>query len=548
MAQKAAKAKQTELVPSAAETALTADQLYQFLVAEIASQRGERELAAEAYADLARQTRDPAIAQRAVEVALVGRDSELATRATNLWLELDPNSTSARQTLIALLLTSGNLKDAGPQLKRLLADDQPMAGRVFMQLGSLTARHPDKAGVLKLVSGLAADYPNLPEAHLATAQAARSAEQNSLGLAETDAALKQRPDWELAALLHGALLSQSAPDEAVKYYRDFLKRNPNSREVRTGLARQLATQKDYAGARKEFESLVTAAPNTAEYFLALGVLSIELKDYAAAEKQLKRTLELNYGQPDTVRTYLGQIKEDQKRYPEAIAWYQQVTDGENYLATQVRVATLMAKQGDIAGGRKYLHSIRISSPEQEGQIFMAEAQILRDAKQYEQAIDVLSAGIKVQPESADLLYDRAMTAEKLSRFDVLETDLRKIIAMKPDYAHAYNALGYTLAERNMRLPEALQLIEKAYQLAPEDPAILDSMGWVHFRLGNLEKGLDFLRKAIIARPDPEVAAHLAEVLVARGDRNEAKTVSDKALKENPDNEALLAVVKKLELK
>ena len=547
MAQKAAKAKQTELVPSA-ETALTADQLYQFLVAEIASQRGERELAAEAYADLARQTRDPAIAQRAVEVALVGRDSELAIRATNLWLELDPNSTSARQTLIALLLTSGNLKDAGPQLKRLLADDQPMAGRVFMQLGSLTARHPDKAGVLKLVSGLAADYPNLPEAHLATAQAARSAEQNSLGLAETDAALKQRPDWELAALLHGTLLSQSAPDEAVKYYRDFLKRNPNSREVRTGLARQLATQKDYAGARKEFESLVTAAPNTAEYFLALGVLSIELKDYAAAEKHLKRTLELNYGQPDTVRTYLGQIKEDQKRYPEAIAWYQQVTDGETYLATQVRVAALMAKQGDIAGGRKYLHSIRTSSPEQAGQIFMAEAQILRDAKQYEQAIDVLSAGLKVQPESADLLYDRAMTAEKLSRFDVLETDLRKIIAMKPDYAHAYNALGYTLAERNMRLPEALQLIEKAYQLAPEDPAILDSMGWVHFRLGNLEKGLDFLRKAIIARPDPEVAAHLAEVLVARGDRNEAKTVSDKALKENPDNEALLAVVKKLELK
>ena len=546
MAQKAAKAKQTELVPSA-ETALTADQLYQFLVAEIASQRGERELAAEAYADLARQTRDPAIAQRAVEVALVGRDSELATRATNLWLELDPNSTSARQTLIALLLTSGNLKDAGPQLKRLLADDQPMAGRVFMQLGSLTARHPDKAGVLKLVSGLAADYPNLPEAHLATAQAARSAEQNSLGLAETDAALKQRPDWELAALLHGALLSQSAPDEAVKYYRDFLKRNPNSREVRTGLARQLATQKDYAGARKEFESLVTAAPNTAEYFLALGVLSIELKDYAAAEKHLKRTLELNYGQPDTVRTYLGQIKEDQKRYPEAIAWYQQVTGGENYLATQVRVAALMAKQGDIAGGRKYLHALRTSSPEQAGQIFMAEAQILRDAKQYEQAIDVLSAGIKVQPESADLLYDRAMTAEKLSRFDVLETDLRKIIAMKPDYAHAYNALGYTLAERNMRLPEALQLIEKAYQLAPEDPAILDSMGWVHFRLGNLEKGLGFLRKAIIARPDPEVAAHLAEVLVARGDRNEAKTISDKALKENPDNEALLAVVKKLEL-
>lgn len=550
LAQKSIPLKSIGVQPSteAAQTSLTADQLYEFLVAEIASQRGEREVAAEAYADLARETRDPSIAQRAVEVALVSRDSELAIRATNLWLELDPSSTSARQTLIALYLTSGNLKDAGSQLKRLLADDQPMAGRVFMQLGGLTARHPDKAAVLKLVSDLANNYPKLAEAHLATAQAARAAEQNTLALGESDAALKLRPDWELAALLHGTLLSQSAPDKAIGFYREFLKRNPNAREVRTGLARQLAIQKDYAGARKEFEALVTAAPNTAEYALALGVLSVELKDYAAAEKHLKRTLELNFGDPDTVRTYLGQIMEDQKRYPEAIAWYRQVTAGENYFATQVRVASLMAKQGDLAASRKYLREIRTSTSEQETQLLAAEAQILRDAKQYDQAIDVLTEGINAHPDSADLLYDRAMTAEKMNRLDLLETDLRHVISIKPDYAHAYNALGYTFAERNVRLQEALQLVEKAYQLAPDDPAILDSMGWVYYRLGNLDKGLDFLRKAIIARPDPEVAAHLAEVLVARGERGEAKSVSEKALKENPDNEALLAVVKKLELK
>lgn len=546
-AQKAVKQKPAAAVP-AGESAITVDQLYEFLLAEIAAQRGEREVSAEAYADLARQTRDPAIAQRAVEVALVGRDSDLAIRATNLWLELEPDSASARQTLIALLLTSGNLKDAGPQLKRILADDPTMAGRVFMQLGGLTSRQTDKAGVLKLVTELSAGHPKLPEARFALGQAARAAEQNGLALSETDAALKLRPDWELAALLHGSVLSTTAPDDAVPFYRDFLKRNPNAREVRTGLARQLATQKDYAGARKEFEALVTAAPNSAEYALALGVLSIELKDYTAAEKHLKRALELNYLEPDTVRSYLGQLKEDQKLYPEAIAWYRQVTGGENYLATQVRVAALMAKQGDIDGGRKYLRSARAGNPEQQAQILMAEAQILRDAKQYEQAIEVLGEGIHAQPESAELLYDRAMTAEKLNRVDVMETDLRKIMVIKPENAHAYNALGYTFAERNMRLAEALQLVEKAYQLAPDDPAILDSMGWVHYRLGNLDKGLDFLRKAIIARPDPEVAAHLAEVLVARGDRGEAKSVSAKALKENPDNEALIAVVKRLDLK
>jgi tetratricopeptide (TPR) repeat protein len=537
-------------VPKDTESSLTrgmtAEMLYEFLLAEIASQRDQREVAAEAYAELARETLDPRIAQRAVEVALASRDAELAVKATNLWLQLEPNSVTAQQTLIALLLTTGKISEATPHIKRLLTDQPATAARIFMQLGGLTARYPDKPAVLKLMKDLAADYQGLAEAHFATAQAARVAQQAPLALSESKAALALHPDWELAALLHGDVLSQSAPQTAIKFYRDFLAKYPAARDVRSSLARQLAGEKDFAGARKEFEALVTAAPNTAEYHLALGILSVEMKDYAAAEKHLIRTLALNFRDPDTVRTYLGQLNEDQKRYAEAITWYRQVESGDSYFVSQLRVAALMAKQGDLKGGRKYLGTIRTANSDQQSLLVIANAQMLRDAKQYETALDALSEGLKAQPDSPELLYDRAMTAEKLNRLDVLETDLRKVIALKPDYAQAYNALGYTFAERNIRLPEALRLIEKAHLLDPEDAAILDSMGWIHYRLGNLDKGLNFLRQALAVRPDPEIAAHLAEVLLARGEKVEAKTVSEKALRENPDNEALLSVVKKLE--
>jgi tetratricopeptide (TPR) repeat protein len=527
---------------------MTPEMLYEFLLAEIASQRDQGGVAAEAYAELARKLRDPRIAQRAVETALASRDSELAVKAANLWLELEPESMTARQTLIGLLLATGKINDATPHIKSLLNSQPAIVGRTFMQLGALMVRYPDKLSALKAITDLAADYQDVPEARFVTAQTARAAQQPQAALAESKAALALRPDWELAALLHGDVLLQGGPRKAIKFYREFLEKYPAARDVRTNLARQLASEKDFSGARKEFEVLLAAAPTMAEYHFALGILCVELKDYAAAEKHLTRTLELNFRDPDTVRTYLGQMNEDQKRLREAIGWYRQVQDGESYFASQLRAASLMAKQGDLKGGRAHLATIRTTNSEQKSLVVIANAQILREAKQYENALNALSEGLKSEPDSPELLYDRAMTAEKLNRLDVLETDLRKIITLKPDHAHAYNALGYTFAERNIRLPEALDLIEKAYELDSQDAAILDSMGWINYRLGNLDKGLDYLRRALAVRPDPEIAAHLAEVLLALGERGEAKTISEQALRDNPDNEALLAVAKKLEVR
>src|SRR5690606_24161735 len=233
---------------------------------------------------------------------------------------------------------------------------------------------------------------------------------------------------------------------------------------------------------------------------------------------------LNYRDRDTVTLYLGQIAEEQKRYAEALDWYEDIIAGEHYLTAKTRQAGVLAKQGDIAGARKFLQQIKVPSNQQRVQLILAEAHLLRDAGQYQEAFGVLSRGLEKLPNDPDLLYDQAMIAEKLNRLDVLESSLRKLIRLRPDHPHAYNALGYSFADRNMRLAEARKLIEKAHELAPDDAFILDSMGWVLFRQGDHEQAEQYLRRAHMLRPDPEIAAHLGEVLWVAGRHDEARQI------------------------
>ena len=219
-------------------------------------------------------------------------------------------------------------------------------------------------------------------------------------------------------------------------------------------------------------------------------------------------------------------------------------ESNDWVRAQLKVATLIARQQGLAAGREYLHRIDPSSSEDRVQMIQVEAQLLRDSKAWQETYDMLSQAVLEFPESYELLYDRAMAAERIDRLDVLEADLRKVIRMKPDYAHAYNALGYTLAEKTDRFTEAKDLIEKAYKLAPDDPFILDSLGWVYFRLGNNPEALKYLQIAYTSRSDPEIAAHLGEVLWKSGQRDEAQKIWRAALTENPNHESLLAVMAK----
>jgi tetratricopeptide (TPR) repeat protein len=232
-----------------------------------------------------------------------------------------------------------------------------------------------------------------------------------------------------------------------------------------------------------------------------------------------------------------------KRFDEAIGWYQKVESGE-WVRAQLKVATILARQQGLDAGRQYLRRIEPRSGDDRIQMIQVEAQLLRDAKAWNDTYEMLTKAVAEYPDSFELRYDRAMAAERIDRLDVLEEDLRRVISMKPDYAHAYNALGYTLAEKTDRLPEAKALIEKAHELSPDDPFILDSLGWVNYRLGRVDDALRHLQSAYAVRPDPEIAAHLGEVLWKVGQRDEAEKIWRAALTENPNHETLTTVMQK----
>ena len=518
--------------------------LFKLLLADIALQRGQFNVAVQSYLELARETRDPRIAQRATEVAWNARFIGVAIETAGIWLAADPESQQARQVLAALLVNQQRLADAQPYLEKSLAADRENVGQSFMQLNALLARHPDKPAVLALTQNLAKPYMKVPEARYSIAQAAAGAGQPALALAEAKEALRLRPDWEQAALLYGALLQQSKSSaEAAAFFDDFLKQHPRAMDVRLNYARLLVSEKKYPEARGEFQTLLKEFPDNPDVTLAVGLLSLQLNDFDTAETQLLHALETGYKDPDAVRFYLGQTNEERKKFDEALRWYSSVNGGDQFVPSRARYAGILVKEGKMADARAYLQGAGRTAPERL-QFIQLEAQLLRDAGDYRGAFDLLGRAIEANPDAAELLYDYAMVAEKIDRIDVVESSLRKVIQLRPDYAHAYNALGYTLADRNQRLQESYALIEQALKLAPEDPFIIDSMGWVLYRMSQNDAALTFLKRAFELRADAEIAAHYGEVLWVSGQHDEARKVWGGALKESPANELLLATVKK----
>ena len=524
---------------------LTEQMMFKFMLAEVALQRGQPQIAVPALLDLARETRDPRLAQRATEAAWNARMVSAALEAAGLWLQTDPESTQARQILAALLVNQSQLDAARPHLEQWLASDPAHIGPSFLQLAKLLSRNKDRQGVLQLMQSLAKPYSQVPEARLTVAQAAWNAGALQTALDESAAALELRPDWELAALFHAQALQRRSNREASDFLVKYLAGHPGASDARLNYARLLVAEKRYADARKEFEALLAAHPESGEMAMAVAALAMQSGDYDRAESLLRGVLDNpSYKDKDTPRLYLGQLAEERKRYDEAMQWYASVGRGERYIAAQSRYAGVLAKQGKLDEARAHLQAVPEANNQQRVQLTQAESQLLREAGRYQEAFDVLGRALERLPNYPDLLYDHAMAAEKVERYDVLESDLRKLIEIRPDNAHAYNALGYTLADRNERLPEAKKLIESALNLSPEDPFIMDSMGWVLYRQGELKESLDWLQRAYLLRPDAEVAAHLGEVLWADGQEERARQVWTEALRQHPKNEPLQSTIKR----
>lgn len=539
---------------------LTAELFYQLIVGDVALQRGEPAVAAKAYFEAARSTRDAVIARRATEVALMARQFPQAIEAARLWIELDPEAERPRQAL-ALAERATAARGEGyvdselkEQLQKTLAqaaESSPAAlGELFLQLNHLLAQEPDRTATYRLITALAEPYPKVAEAQFATGLAAlhaglKDVPTRAAAIHATDQALLLKPGWDRAIILKAEILGLESPALATAYLERAVKDDPTSRPLSGALAQLYIEEKRLADARALFERLYQSDRSKLEFAFGAAMLSMQMKDWPAAERQLLELKRAGYGENGTVEFNLAVVAEETGRYEVAIERYRAVPEGERAWQGKLRIAGVMAKQKRLDEARKYLRELVAVSIDEKVQVLQTEAQLLREAGQVQEAYALLSKSLADYPDNPELLYDTAMLAERLGDLAAAESQLRRVIALTPDNATALNALGYTLVDRTPRIAEGYALIEKALKLAPGDPYIMDSMGWALFKQGKLDAAEAHLRKAYAERSDAEIAAHLGEVLWAKGERAKAKELWDTQLKQEPENPVLLETVRRL---
>ncbi|NNG23942.1 tetratricopeptide repeat protein [Telluria aromaticivorans] len=532
---------------------LTSSMLNQLLKAEFAFRKGDWQGPYLTMLSLAQQTRDPRLARRAAEMAVTARQPDDTLAAVRLWRELDPASDEATQYFVGMVVTSDAIAEVEPIFaERLKAAPEKNRGVLMFQIQQLLGRAKDKDAAAAMLERIVTPYNGTLEAHIVRAQAALARADKGAAVREAQAALAAKPDSEIAMLMMAQVLEDDA--KVAPMLEAFLKQHPEAREVRAAHARVLVNQKQFPQARAQFEALLKARPDDAGNLYALGVLASQMNDAKAAETYFTRFVEILGRNPEDDRDptrallILAQLAEDRGDYPGALKWLEKVpagTEPQLLFSAQLRRAGLLAKGGDLAGGRQLLASLKPAEPVQQAQVAVAESQLLRDAGQVLEAYTLMEAAAQRFPKNPDLLYDFALLAEKIGRVEVMEKVLREVMALAPDNHHAYNALGYSLAERNIRLQEAHELIGKALAMAPGDPFIMDSMGWVQYRLGKLDEAEKYLRQAYALRRDPEIAVHLGEVLFQKGRQADAQQLWREARAKDPQNDTLRSTLARL---
>lgn len=550
----------TPKAEKAESSPLDGELFYQLLVGEMSAQSGDISSAYSLMLDAARKANSSRLYQRAVEIAYSARNGEAALEAAQAWARAFPSSKEANRFQFQILLGLNKIVETQEPLKRELAGLAP-TDRVaaITLLPRYFARTTDKKLVASVIEKtLSTELGNRttgPAAWAAIGTLRLQADDIEGALDAVRRGVALDPTAQEPVLLAIALVGPKAPLAEV-IVRKYLAAKPTL-DIRMAYARGLAGTQRYAEAYAQTLELTTEKPDFADAWLMRGSLELQDSNLAVAESSLKTYVALN---PLTangretpmmgrglVQAYLmlAQVAEQDHRLDDAKAYLEQINSPADTLRVQRRHASILARQGKLEEARLVIRKIPELQASDALDKINAEVQLLRDQRQYAAAYQLLKEATARYPDEAELVYDQAMIAERLGKTDEMETLLRQVMQVKPDYHHAYNALGYSLADRNIRLVEARQLISKALAYAPNDPFILDSMAWVEFRSGNATEALRLLQNAYKARPDAEIAAHLGEVLWTVGQREQASTVWKEGEGMNPQNETLLETMRRL---
>ena len=562
--------------PAVQNSALDAPMFYQLLIGELELRTGEPGNAFEVILDAARRTRDEQLFRRAVDIALQARAGDQALSATRAWRQALPQSLDALRMQLQILSALNRMTDLAEPLRALLAAT-PEAERsaLIASIPRFLQRAPDKRQAARLIETVLEPYLKAPTTRVAalvsTGRAWALAEDADQALDRARRAQALEPQAPGPALLALELMAQRPAAEDL--VRAHLQAAPADPAIRLSYVRTLMAGQRYVDAVAQLDRVTADQPELPQPFLTLGALHLEMRHPQQAEAALRRYLELLAANGPAAKPapkeddddddadatqgaaqgqvqawlMLAQAAEQRGDFATAETWLARIDDPKRALEVQTRRATLLARQGRVADAREAVRRAPEREPGDARAKLVAEATVLREVKRWSDAFEVLGQAANRFPDDPDLLYEQAMVAEKMDRLDEMEGLLRRVIGLKPDNAHAHNALGYSLADRSQRLPEARDLIKRALELSPGDPFITDSLGWVEFRMGNVDEALRLLRQAYAARPDVEIGAHLGEVLWASGQRDEARRIWAESKGRDAANDVLRETLARLKV-
>jgi tetratricopeptide (TPR) repeat protein len=532
-------------IPVQAE--LSEELLYDLLVGEFAGNAGDMELSVEAYHRAAMETMDARVAARASYIAVYGERYEDALELLDRWKKLDPDDSEIPRMYAITYLKLGQPQEAATYIQSILDTVEGNGHEKALAVKRLLAKESSTEDGLMVLDALNKADPGNQHMLLLQARYAAQLEQYDYALELLDQVLEiDSTQADVHIIKARILAAQGKQEQAMALIALVLMDQPDNDHLRLQYARMLVEQRQFNQAKAQFNLLLKDDPENADILLSLGLLNIETGELDEAAIHLTHLIDIGQKQ-DIANYYLGRIAQNREEHKIAISYYLKVKSGDYVFDSKMRIAGLFARLGRVDEGLQQLEVLaeKQTSWPLRVRAYLAQGEILASKQRYAEGMEMYSRALQQKPDDADLLYARALMAEKVDRIDITEADLLKLLSAQPENANALNALGYTLADRTERLEEALDYIKRAAELVPDDPAILDSLGWVSYRLGNMQDALKWLGMAFERLEDAEIAAHYGEVLWKNNQRDEAEKVWKIGLEKNSEHPVLLETMHRL---
>lgn len=522
-------------------TVIDEEVLYLLMAAELAGQRNQYDLALDAYLQAAKRVDDPRIAERAVKIGMFLKDERRTQEALSIWLSKDGKNLSARKFALLIAIKNANRSVAVDNINALLNEDPAGFESGMLELVRLFEKEGRTQFTYDALEQVAEQHPDQVNVLFVQAVLASMLSDNALAQQKIAKVLQRQPDWNKAIIFQAQLAGRNGDlREARRYLEKAIKQAPDDRTLRQMLVEVLVNTEAFDDAIKVCQGLLDENPDDPEALFSMALIYLQQNQLDKGENYLEK-LVLNPSWDDQASFYLGKIEQQKKHVDKAIAWFERVQDGRFAWEANMTIVSMLMDSHRYDDVERRLATMAAKYPDQQVRVLMLKAELLNQSGNYQGAFDELTAALKVLPDNGDLLYARALVAERLNRMDLLEADLLKILEKNPNDVRALNALGYTLADRTPRYDDAERYLRKALELKPDEAVVIDSYGWLLFKKGLAVQALPLLKKAYEKQPETEIATHLIQVLMVLGEKKQARELFDVINKKAPDDEYVLKI-------